>query len=89
MSSPIPGADDPGLPSGPKPNPTLAGTSQYEHSQIWLESELSILEWWGSVRDQLLVPIPVNVNDSILLHYEKEVLEWWHTVREQWLPDCE
>lgn len=64
-----------------KPNPSIAGTSRYPHSPQWLAVEVEILEWWETVRDELRVPIPFNINDSPLLHYEKELLQWWETVR--------
>lgn len=66
---------------GDKPNPSLAGTSRFPHSVLWLESELEILTWWETVRETIRVPIAMNPHDSALLHYEKELLEWWHNVR--------
>lgn len=75
----LPGGDD--VPTGEKPNPSLAGTSRFAHSVLWLESEREILDWWETVREDLRVPIAMNLRDSALLHYEKEVLEWWHNIR--------
>lgn len=70
-----------GAGAGEKPNPSLVGRSRFPHSQVWLQSEREILEWWESVRGDLRVPIARNGRDSALLHYEKEVLQWWHGAR--------
>ena len=65
-----------------KQNPTLAGRSKHPHSPLWLLHELEILQWWLTVRDDLVYPIPINPRDSQLLHAEKEALEFWFNMRE-------
>lgn len=72
-----PSNDPPGL----RPNPSIAGTSRYSHSELWLYSEMEILTWWETVREELLIPVALVGDESPLLQYEKEVLEWWHNVR--------